>query len=141
MTPEERRARKLRQQRQAYAARADEMRALARAKREADPERARSQFRQYYAKNPEAFLERNRKRRAALAAAGSMPERWPLFERDGWTCYLCGRLTLPDAPLRHPRCPTLDHVKPLSRGGTNDASNLRCACLECNARKHAALPT
>ena len=129
MTPEERRARKLRQQRQAYAARADEMRALARAKREADPERARSQFRQYYAKNPEAFLERNRKRRAALAAAGSTPERWPLFERDGWTCYLCGRLTLPD------------HVKPLSRGGTNDASNLRCACLECNARKHAALPT
>ena len=137
MTPEERRADKLRRRRAAYAARAEELRAVARARREADPERVRAQFRQHYAKNPEAFAERNRKRRTALAAAGPMPERWPLFERDGWICYLCGCLTLPDAPPRHPRYPTLDHVKPLSRGGTNDPENLRCACLDCNARKHA----
>jgi len=57
----------------AYAANAE--RARSRAKREADPERARSQFRQYYAEHLERVAERNRKRRAALAAAGPMPER------------------------------------------------------------------
>lgn len=30
---------------------------------------------------------------------------------------------------------TVDHIVPLSRGGTDDPSNLRSACRACNTRK------
>lgn len=43
-------------------------------------------------------------------------------------CYYCGcRLTLDDS--------TLDHAIPLSKGGTNEWSNLVLACYECNQDK------
>lgn len=29
----------------------------------------------------------------------------------------------------------VDHVRPLSRGGTNDRENLACACVSCNTQK------
>lgn len=34
----------------------------------------------------------------------------------------------------------VDHMIPLSRGGTNDISNLAIACPSCNLRKHAKMP-
>ena len=43
-------------------------------------------------------------------------------------CYYCGcRLGLDDS--------TLDHTIPLSKGGTNEWSNLVLACYECNQDK------
>lgn len=32
---------------------------------------------------------------------------------------------------------SVDHVKPLSKGGTNEASNLQIMCRKCNSRKNA----
>ena len=43
----------------------------------------------------------------------------------GKWCYICGD-KLAD---------TIDHVIPLSKGGTNDINNLRPACYECNWKK------
>lgn len=31
--------------------------------------------------------------------------------------------------------PTIDHVRPLSKGGTNDRANLRVICNRCNSKK------
>lgn len=45
------------------------------------------------------------------------------------TCSYCGKSDLSGRDL------TVDHVKPLSEGGTNDPSNITCACFSCNARK------
>ena len=45
-------------------------------------------------------------------------------------CYYCGE------PLG--RSYHVDHKQPLSRGGSNDRSNLCCACPSCNLRKHDA---
>lgn len=54
--------------------------------------------------------------------------RFRIFMRDGFKCRYCGR-SPPEVELH------LDHVVPLSRGGTDDESNLCAACQACNAGK------
>lgn len=60
-----------------------------------------------------------------------------LFNRDGADCSLCGEVI--DMAVRHPdrMCPTVDHVLPVSRGGSHDESNLALAHLTCNVTKQA----
>jgi hypothetical protein len=50
-----------------------------------------------------------------------------VFERDNYTCTYCG---LRGVALQ------CDHVHPISRGGSNDLSNLTTACAKCNMSKH-----
>lgn len=60
-----------------------------------------------------------------------------LAARDGLGCHLCGlKLTL---ATKHPEpgYASIDHVRPLAKGGTNDLANLRLAHLVCNLRKRA----
>jgi 5-methylcytosine-specific restriction endonuclease McrA len=47
--------------------------------------------------------------------------------RDGYACRYCGTTT---------RRLELDHIHPLSRGGSNDNDNLALACGSCNASKN-----
>jgi len=54
--------------------------------------------------------------RAVLAEAGA--------------CHYCGDVLLPRQ---------VEHVRPLSRGGTNDAGNLVAACISCNNQKRTML--
>lgn len=66
-------------------------------------------------------------RRVLLQGAGTYtPEEW-LAICDGANnlCLCCGS----NAPL------TVDHVTPLSKGGSNTADNLQCLCRSCNSRK------
>ncbi|MEX1999088.1 MAG: HNH endonuclease [Gemmatimonadales bacterium] len=60
-----------------------------------------------------------------------------LFARDDYRCQFCGR-TQPE--LRHRECLTRDHLVPLSRGGTNEWTNVVTACSACNTRKGNHLP-
>lgn len=60
-----------------------------------------------------------------------------VFERDRWTCYLCGRPTPPDIGGHQPNSPTVDHVIPRGNG-TEEPDNLRCACRRCNTEKGAS---
>lgn len=55
--------------------------------------------------------------------------------RDGWLCGLCGGTV--DKTRKHPDplCPSIDHIVPLSLGGTNEAANLQISHLVCNLRK------
>jgi hypothetical protein len=54
--------------------------------------------------------------------------RISIYERDGYTCYKCGKLlTRWDA--------TLDHTLPVSRGGKNTKENLVTCCLMCNSKR------
>jgi HNH endonuclease len=48
-----------------------------------------------------------------------------ILERDGNSCTYCGT----NEGL------TADHVVPLTRGGTNDESNLTACCISCNTKK------
>jgi 5-methylcytosine-specific restriction endonuclease McrA len=54
--------------------------------------------------------------------------RYTIFERDNFTCQYCGRKA-PEVALE------VDHVVPVSKGGTDDPSNLQTACRECNSQK------
>jgi hypothetical protein len=68
-------------------------------------------------------------------------DRLKVFERDRWTCQLCGRQVLKKAKRSrrtgnlHPRTPSLDHIIPLSKGGPHSEANCQCACLSCNVKK------
>lgn len=65
----------------------------------------------------------------------SIPKRvrYAVLERDGYRCRYCGA-EAGDAKLH------VDHRMPVSKGGTNEFSNLVTACVACNLGKHAFLP-
>ena len=60
-----------------------------------------------------------------------------IYERDGWTCQLCGKKTLRREGVPHPLAPTIDHIIPIARGGSHTRINVQCAHFQCNVRKHA----
>jgi len=96
-------------------------------------------------------------------AVRSEPSEWviaSIYKRDRFHCRYCGRKVIPTQIMRlisalfpdefpyhpnwkggqtHPaiasRSPSLDHVVPWSQGGTNDLTNLVCACWICNQVK------
>jgi 5-methylcytosine-specific restriction endonuclease McrA len=60
-----------------------------------------------------------------------------LFARDQYRCQYCGR---PASELKPREALTRDHVIPMSRGGTNEWTNVVTACSPCNTRKGNRLP-
>lgn len=87
---------------------------------------------------------RNGRRRAkvkrrALTSGGGV-SRHAVFERDNWTCRICGMAVLRTARVPAPYAPTLDHIIPLARGGSHEPSNVQCAHFICNSRKADSLP-
>ena len=60
-----------------------------------------------------------------------------LFARDRYRRQYCGRL---GAELKQRETLTRDHLVPISRGGTNDWTNVVTACSPCNTRKANHLP-
>lgn len=54
-----------------------------------------------------------------------------VFKRDGHVCSYCGD---EEGPFH------LDHINPVSRGGSNKPDNLTVACVPCNLSKGAKTP-
>ncbi len=54
-----------------------------------------------------------------------------VFARDNYTCQFCGRTPglFPGLFL------DVDHIIPVSKGGTNDLKNLQTSCASCNRSK------
>lgn len=63
--------------------------------------------------------------------------RLAIYQRDDWTCHLCGEKTEPGAHHKSPWYPSLDHVVPKSMGGDEDPDNLRTCHLWCNVARGA----
>lgn len=57
--------------------------------------------------------------------------RQNLFKRDGFTCQYCFKRT---------KELTIDHVIPISRGGSDTWNNVVTSCRACNHRKGARTP-
>lgn len=104
------------------------------------PEAARDATRKYRQSHPEqraVFNHRARVKRLArkLAASGtcSAEQLQARINYYGGCCYVC----LLEG--KHTPYEAIDHVIPLSKGGSNWPSNLRPICKRCNLRKGAKL--
>lgn len=58
--------------------------------------------------------------------------RFAVFARDNFTCRYCGKQS--DSVELH-----IDHIIPISKGGSNDESNLVTSCVPCNLGKSNTL--
>jgi hypothetical protein len=59
--------------------------------------------------------------------------RYEVLRRDDHACRYCGAMA-PDVKL------TIDHVVPVTLGGSDEPSNLVTACADCNAGKSSSSP-
>lgn len=59
--------------------------------------------------------------------------RRTLYTRQNGKCAYCGQ-------HRNHKYMSIDHIIPLSKGGTNDVGNLQCVCKKCNGLKEDMLP-
>ena len=79
------------------------------------------------------FLEAKRaSRKPTIRKAISTSLRFKVFQRCGFKCVYCGKAP-PQSELH------IDHIIPVSRGGTNATKNLVAACAECNHGKRDRL--
>ncbi len=120
--------------RKRYALKKDEYVAASKARRLADPETSRAATRASAKRHPErgqACKQRRRAREAAAPGTHTGADRVAVFECYGYRCAHCAEdlLRLPRAQ-RH-----IDHVVPISRGGSNCISNLQPLCGRCNCSK------
>lgn len=59
-----------------------------------------------------------------------------VYNRDKGKCYICGRKCLPIGNGNtEDLSPTIDHVIPKSKGGTNELDNKKLCCSTCNSLK------
>ncbi len=100
---------------------------------EQDPE-GRSYAQQKYAKRPEIYKEK-RRRREALKRTTQVErvDLEALLAEHGRSCHICG-WEIADGARMH-----WDHIVPLSRGGTHTADNLAPSHGPCNDWKGARL--
>lgn len=102
----------------------------------ADPETAKRLARESLKRNPETKTAIDHRRRAAkLQADGShtAADLRAIWAKQSGRCATCGIEC--HRGKMDGRKWTIDHIVPLSRGGSEWPSNLRGLCLSCNATK------
>jgi endogenous inhibitor of DNA gyrase (YacG/DUF329 family) len=80
-----------------------------------------------------------RKKRKAIQRGAKVGQAFSykqVFDRDGWRCQLCGKVT----PERKRgtisnNAPEVDHIIPLSKGGEHSLNNVQTLCRACNGWK------
>ena len=68
----------------------------------------------------------NKKHRRSLRKSLTKRKKEQILKRDAYTCHYCGKMD-GDA--------TIDHLIPVTRGGSSKDSNLITACKGCNSDK------
>ena len=82
-------------------------------------------------------MESHRRRARKHGAEYEVIDRDKVFERDNWMCGICGDPISKDATYPDLMSPSLDHIKPLSRGGDHLYSNVQASHFMCNSVKGA----
>jgi hypothetical protein len=119
----------------------DRMRKYRRENRARLVEQSRAWMRANYKKWRTMELTRSFRRRSPDPAQKTEAiDPFDIFERDHWTCQLCGQV-LPNElyGTRALNAPTVDHIMPVKSGGAHSSTNVRCLCLSCNSRRPKAI--
>ena len=59
--------------------------------------------------------------------------RLSIYDRDYWICHLCSEPVVRNAHFNDDYAPSLDHIIPRSKGGTDEPENLATAHRICNS--------
>lgn len=114
--------------------------------KQANPDKVRANVRKWFAANPgavqrwrkanpEAYRAQTQTRHARMANAEgrhTAADLKDLLKQQNGRCGYCRKSIKTTY--------TVDHIQPLSRGGTNWISNIQLLCLSCNASKQDADP-
>lgn len=98
-------------------------------------DRIRQRVENYRKNHPEKVKAWNANRRTRLMNVGIITDEmvFEVYARDSGKCAYCGDVT---GHVWH-----LEHIIPLSRGGTNAIDNLCVSCSPCNLSKGARTPS
>lgn len=119
-----------------YAANKDRLAPRNRAYYQANKERAAQRAREWRAANQERFRANIRTRKARKRNAEGRHTGKDIkqqYKAQRGKCYWCDCKVGNDYHV--------DHIIPLSRGGSNGPENIAIACAPCNLSKHNKLPT
>jgi 5-methylcytosine-specific restriction endonuclease McrA len=111
----------------------DKMIASMRKWREANRDKAKAATEDWMARNPEKVRANVRRRRARKNGAVdhcTAEEITALRAKVGHKCAWCGKIGKT----------TVDHIKPLSKGGSDSIRNIQFLCRPCNSMKGAKDP-
>ena len=110
------------------------------AKREAN-EAYRARTKAEHGVNPSTLYKRRYRERTGVRYRMA-PSDWidpklrlEIYERDGWVCHLCDEPVDRVADFNDDFAPSLDHLQPRSKGGSDDPKNLKTAHRLCNSRR------
>jgi len=123
------------QDRAYYLANRDVIIEKSRAQYRANREKIKERIKAYRAANPEIVRISSHRRRARQRNAEgthTIVDIQRQYERQRGKCYYCG--------IKVGHKYHVDHVVPLSRGGSDGPENLVIACRSCNETKHNKLP-
>jgi hypothetical protein len=83
---------------------------------------------------PNQYLMKTTERVIAFARGISKETRAWVLERNGYTCQMCGLAAGDPDPFGGERTVrlTMGHIIDKTKGGTDDADNLRAVCTNCN---------
>lgn len=108
--------------------------------RRANPQRWAEQSRKYGRDHPERVAAKVERRRARMSmVSADLVLLGDLLVEQEFACYLCQEVIDPACKFPDSRSPSVDHVVPLSRGGSGLRDNLRAAHLGCNCWKGTRL--
>ena len=96
-------------------------------------ERAKEIKKKWEKSHPEQVMDSSRTKRARRKNA--IIEKFPameIFERDKWVCQFCGKKVSKKIKWPDPLSPSLDHIIPISKGGSHERKNTQLAHLGCN---------
>lgn len=89
--------------------------------------------------NPDkiAAIQRNRRaKKRQSCGAHKAEDVKAIFDSQRGKCASCPKRLIESGKDRY----HVDHIQPISKGGSNDKYNLQCLCPDCNKRKNAKDP-